>query len=122
MPNLLSPPVNRNTKKREDPELYAASDLRAYTLTGPVAYNLPEGSVDPTAADEPAIQEEPEEKKTPTRPKRGKNNDPFAGGGNMLQQARKLGRRIAGYEIDSQWVSTANRLLNLEPETETEDV
>ena len=48
--------------------------------------------------------------------------DPFAGGGNMLQQARKLGRRIAGYEIDSQWVSTANRLLNLEPETETEDV
>ena len=81
MPNLLSPPVNRNTKKREDPELYAASDLRAYTLTGPVAYNLPEGSVDPTAADEPAIQEEPEEKKTPTRPKRGKNNDPFAGGG-----------------------------------------
>ena len=48
--------------------------------------------------------------------------DPFAGGGNMLQQAQKLGRRIAGYEIDSQWVSTANRLLNLEPETETEDV
>ena len=40
----------------------------------------------------------------------------------MLQQAQKLGRRIAGYEIDSQWVSTANRLLNLEPETETEDV
>ena len=37
--------------------------------------------MDPTAADEPAIQEEPEEKKTPTRPKRGKNNDPFAGGG-----------------------------------------
>ena len=48
--------------------------------------------------------------------------DPFAGGGNMLHQAQKLGRRIAGYEIDSQWVSTANRLLNLEPETETEDV
>jgi len=81
MPNLLSPPVNRNTKKREDPELYAASDLRAHALTGPVAYNLPEGNADPTAADEPAIQEEPEEKKTPTRPKRGRDNDPFAGGG-----------------------------------------
>ena len=40
----------------------------------------------------------------------------------MLQQARKLGRRIAGYEIDPKWVSMANRLLNLEPETETEDV
>ena len=48
--------------------------------------------------------------------------DPFAGGGNMLQQAQKLGRRIAGYEIDSEWVSTANHLLNFEPETDTEDV
>ena len=82
MSRLLSPPVNRNTKKREDPELYAATDLRAHALTGPVAYTLREGAVDPTAADEPAIQEEPEEKKIPTRTPRGKNNnDPFAGGG-----------------------------------------
>ena len=82
MSRLLSPPVNRNTKKREDPELYTATDLLAHAVTGPVAYTLPEGAVDPTGADEPAILEKPEEKKKTTRPKRGKNNnDPFAGGG-----------------------------------------
>ena len=82
MSRLLSPPVNRNTKKREDPEIYVATDLQAHALTGPVAYTLPEGQIDPTAEDEPAVQEEPEAKKPrPTRPKRGENNDPFAGGG-----------------------------------------
>ena len=80
MSRLLSPPVNRNTKKREDPEIYAATDLRVNALTGPVAYVLPEGAVDPTEADEPAIQKVEEEKPRPTRPKRN-NNDPFAGGG-----------------------------------------
>ena len=74
MSRLLSPPVNRNTKKREDPEIYAASDLRAHALTGPVAYMLPDGAVDPTAADEPAIREEPEEKKTPTGKKSSKKS------------------------------------------------
>ena len=61
MSRLLSPPVNRNTKKREDPEIYAATDLRVNALTGPVAYVLPEGAVDPTEADEPAIQKVEEE-------------------------------------------------------------
>ena len=42
--------------------------------------------------------------------------DPFTGGGNMLKQAQNLGRRIVGYEIDSKWVSVANRLLKLEQE------
>jgi len=66
MSRLLSPPVNRNTKKREDPEIYAATDLRVNALTGPVAYVLPEGAVDPTEADEPAIQKVEEEKPRPT--------------------------------------------------------
>ncbi len=80
MSRLLSPPINRNTKKREDPELYTATDLRAHALTGPVAYTLPEGSVDPTAADEPAVLEVKEEKKPTNKPKRrNENNDPFAG-------------------------------------------
>ena len=48
--------------------------------------------------------------------------DPFAGGGNMLKQAQDQGRRILGYEIEPKWVSTSNRLLNLEPETENENV
>ena len=40
--------------------------------------------------------------------------DPFAGGGNMLKEAQKLGRRIIGYEIEERWVIASQKLLGLQ--------
>ncbi|MGA1600385.1 MAG: DNA-methyltransferase [bacterium] len=38
--------------------------------------------------------------------------DPFAGGGNILREARMLGRRVIGYEIQPHWAEVAQNSLN----------
>ncbi|MEC7565580.1 MAG: hypothetical protein VX738_07840 [Planctomycetota bacterium] len=77
---LFNPPINRSTKKREDPELYAPTDLHAVALTGPVAYLLAENEIDPTADDEPAQRKIEEKRPVKPRPSRD-DEDPFGGGG-----------------------------------------
>ena len=47
--------------------------------------------------------------------------DPFAGGGNMLQQAQLLGRRIMGYEIEKHWALTASKFLGVSMKKEVPD-
>jgi DNA modification methylase len=39
--------------------------------------------------------------------------DPFAGGGNMLRQAKILGRKVIGYEIERRWAITASNYLEV---------
>jgi hypothetical protein len=77
--NLMpfDPPTVSQTTHRSDPNLYAALDLRVFSITAPLAFKKSDGLEDPTANDKPAVIKKKVVKKKPKK----NNQDGFGGFG-----------------------------------------